>query len=278
MYVKLFDRMIKSSVWDESATTRIAWVTMLLLSDQDGTVYGTPTALARSANLTVEQMTTALEIFQNPDACSTSTGDDGRRVLQIAPNQWHVVNYSKYREMADASVQREQTRIRVQNYRKRKDVTPGNVTVTPVTVGNGQKRQAEAEAEANLSDPADPHPSKDGHDAMDVFAHWQKVHGYAKAKLDDKRRAMINRILRKYTVADCCKAIDGCAKSSYHMGENPAGKKYNGIDLILRDGAHVDQFMATDDNPPEPKPMQFPEARRMTASELALSKLGGWSE
>ena len=112
---------------------------------------------------------------------------------------------------------------------------------------------------APVSDPTDPHPSKDGQDAVRIFEHWQSVHGYHRAKLDDKRRAMINRILRKYTVEDCCKAIDGCAKSAYHMGENPTGRKYNRLDLVLRDGSHVDQFMAMDDLPPEPR---FPEAKR----------------
>ena len=38
------------------------------------------------------------------------------------------------------------------------------------------------------------------------------------------------------------KAIDGCSKSSYHMGQNDKGTKYNNLSLICRDGDKLEQF------------------------------------
>jgi hypothetical protein len=37
-------------------------------------------------------------------------------------------------------------------------------------------------------------------------------------------------------------AISGCAMSDWHMGDNPRGKKYDDIELILRDSAHIERF------------------------------------
>ena len=45
-------------------------------------------------------------------------------------------------------------------------------------------------------------------------------------------------------VLDACKdAIRGVTYSSWHMGHNPQGKKYDDIELILRDEKHIEMFL-----------------------------------
>lgn len=77
-----------------------------------------------------------------------------------------------------------------------------------------------------------------------IFAHWQAVHGHAKAKLDPKRARAIDRALKLgYTVAQLQDCITGYTHSSYHMGTDPRsnGTRYDDIELFFRDAAHIDR-------------------------------------
>lgn len=88
----------------------------------------------------------------------------------------------------------------------------------------------------------------------EVFLFWREMMNHPRAVLDAKRKKLIEaRMKDGYSVADLCKAIRGCAKSAWHMGHNDNGTKYDGLDLILRDGGKVDKFVAMDDSPPSPQ-------------------------
>jgi hypothetical protein len=77
--------------------------------------------------------------------------------------------------------------------------------------------------------------------AVAVFDHWARTFsktGVA-AKRDTaagrKRLAQLAARLRDgYTVDQLKLAIDGCAKSPWHRGENPEGKVYDDLELICR--------------------------------------------
>lgn len=87
----------------------------------------------------------------------------------------------------------------------------------------------------------------------DIFDCWRDVMESPRSVLDEKRRKVIeSRLKDGYSPEDICKAIRGCRKSHFHMGQNDKGTKYNGIDLICRSAEHVDRFMTFDDNPPKP--------------------------
>jgi hypothetical protein len=60
--------------------------------------------------------------------------------------------------------------------------------------------------------------------------------------LSDKRRSKISRALNDYGLQTCLDAITGCAMSDWHMGDNPRGKRYDDLELILRDSAHIERF------------------------------------
>ncbi len=77
-----------------------------------------------------------------------------------------------------------------------------------------------------------------------IFHYWTHIHQKRTSTvLDPKRVARIEWALKHYSVVDIRKAIRGCALSPWHMGHNPRNKKYNDIELILRDASHVDQFI-----------------------------------
>lgn len=63
-----------------------------------------------------------------------------------------------------------------------------------------------------------------------------------KPRLDDKRRKCIERAIRDYGVDVCMDAVRGCSLSDWHMGNNPQGKRYDDITLILRNADKIEKF------------------------------------
>lgn len=75
-----------------------------------------------------------------------------------------------------------------------------------------------------------------------LVLHYQSYH--PKARAGDKERAKIRARLREgYTVEELKIAIDGCHVSPYHSGNNDDGRKYQNLELILRDATKVNQFI-----------------------------------
>lgn len=77
-----------------------------------------------------------------------------------------------------------------------------------------------------------------------VFDHWVTVMGKQsnRTKLTDERRKKIIARLNDYPVEDLITAIDGCASSSFHMGDNPEGAMHNSLELIFRNGDKLEAF------------------------------------
>ena len=143
-----------------------------------------------------------------------------------------------------------------------------NVTVTPPEKEKETKKETKKEKETE---------EKQKHIAV-VFDYWKSVMGSSRAVLDVKRKRAIGSMLDNgYTAEDLCRAIDGCSKSSFHMGLNDKGMKYNGIDLIMRSAEYVDRFIGYCLNPPKPtgKQAQVEAINRIAVDEFVNSDLGG---
>lgn len=98
-------------------------------------------------------------------------------------------------------------------------------------------------------------PKRD--DAAEVFEYWKAVMGSGRSVLDSKRRKLIEaRIVEGATTQELKRAIDGCKASAFHQGENDRRTKYSTIELICRDRAKVEQFVALIERPVAAKPGQ----------------------
>lgn len=83
-----------------------------------------------------------------------------------------------------------------------------------------------------------------------LFEFWKTELNHPRAKLDQKRKQKIHARLKDgYSLDDIKTAILGCRASPYHQGENDRGALYDDIELICRDGKHVDQFIKLAQNP-----------------------------
>lgn len=98
MFAKIFASILDSSVWDEPPTTRIVWITMLLMADEDGFVKGVESAVARRARVSKQECREALLVLAAPDVESQDQDYGGRRIEKVEGG-WMVLNYKKYREM-----------------------------------------------------------------------------------------------------------------------------------------------------------------------------------
>ena len=81
-------------------------------------------------------------------------------------------------------------------------------------------------------------------EAESLVSLWIETMG--KSRISDKRKkdlqALVNRKLKDFSHQELSNAILGCAKSDYHMGNNPNGKKYNDLELIFRNSQKIENF------------------------------------
>ena len=120
MYSKLFASLLTSSVWDTDIETRVVWITLLALKDQDGFArVATVEGLARLARVTPEGAAKAVDILTAPDPDSSDPEHDGRRI-ERAPGGWIVLNAKKYDALGSEQHRREKNAEYVRKHRERK--------------------------------------------------------------------------------------------------------------------------------------------------------------
>lgn len=114
-------------------------------------------------------------------------------------------------------------------------------------LSSSQKREPDATLELELDKPGEPPPS-----LAAVFEHWKAKTGYRRAKLTPKRaRAVRNRLRDGYSVEELRRAVDGCLVTPHNAGQNERGERYDDLELICRDGEHVERFMRNAGAPPK---------------------------
>ena len=180
-YTKLFNSIVTSTIWTEDDKTRIVWITMLALADQNGEVQSSIPGLARLAGVAIADVEAALEKFLSPDAYSRTPDNDGRRIAKIEGG-WELLNHAKYRRMASLADQRDSNAKRQQRHRDRNaPVTHSNASVTVET----DIADAEAKADAEVI----PHTKKKAAGAVLPFPeNWSTVRKQAMRDWIDYKR------------------------------------------------------------------------------------------
>lgn len=144
MYNKLFTKIVDSSIWLEPTPTRLLWMMLIAVMDEDGFCqFASAANVAHRARLSVEETEQALAKLESPDANSGDGDNEGRRIEKV-PGGWIVLNAGKYRKLVTREVEREKTRLRVAAHReKQRAATQGNAGVTQC---NGAVTPSEASA------------------------------------------------------------------------------------------------------------------------------------
>lgn len=74
-------------------------------------------------------------------------------------------------------------------------------------------------------------------DVQAVWNAWITATGRSRSKLDDKRRRLIHVRLNQFSVDDLVAAVRGWKHDPW-----PDRVRQNGIEILLRDGAHIEKF------------------------------------
>jgi hypothetical protein len=124
MYNKLFTKILDSTIWLESDRTRLVWITLLAVMDEDGYCQlASPANVANRAAVPLEDTKVALAILEAPDPDSSDPDNEGRRIEKV-PGGWIVLNAQKYRETVTRIEVKNGNRMRVKRYRQRNEGLP----------------------------------------------------------------------------------------------------------------------------------------------------------
>lgn len=239
-FVVIDAEILSSSIWSEPPHVKLVWLTLLILCDTEGYVGASIPGIANAAGVTLQQAEDAVEKLQQPDKHSRTKSFEGRR---LAPDDrgWKVLNFMEHVDRL--STERRKARERVRRWRernaKKQESADRNVTVRPENREQraGSREQVENGKKTALVEP-------DGSPIPQVFAYWQKVMEHPTSKLTgDRRRKVKARLAEGYTLDDLKAAVDGCKATAWNMGANPEGKVWDDLELICRDGKHVETFM-----------------------------------
>lgn len=148
-WTKLYESIVRSSVWSEDDKTRIMWITMMASADQFGHVTGSIPGMAAIARMTIAEAKKAINKLCGPDPYSQTPDKQGAR-LTIADGGWDIVNHAKYRNSADPERRRQQNRDAQERYRnKAKNADSKQIVSNSKHDVSENKHIAEAEAEAD---------------------------------------------------------------------------------------------------------------------------------
>lgn len=245
MYAKVFRSIFDGSLYGQFEAT-IVFLAMLVLADKDGTVDMTAEKIAAECGYPLDIVNRGIAELEKPDPRSRTPDEDGRRIvtLHAAGWGWHIVNYSKYREIRSTDERREYFRLKKQEQRAAKKDSPQCPQVSTA------RHPSEADSVSHSEAVSKKKPMSAPQTVVEVFEHWKSVHKHPSAKLDAKRQKLIAAALISYSVADLCQSITGYRNSPHHMGQNDKATIYDDIELMLRDAKHIDAGMKFGSAPP----------------------------
>jgi hypothetical protein len=147
---------------------------------------------------------------------------------------------------------------RVQSKSKYPEI-PSDQQKSTVVHGESQNKTALVGGEVEGEDVTSVKPVASD-EATIVFEFWRTTMNHPKAAFDEKRKKLIKARLKEYSIEDLKAAIRGCSFCPHNMGKNENQTRYDGLDLILRDAAHIDRFMAIKPTSTDGKPVRLDSA------------------
>ena len=248
MYSKLFASLLTSSVWDTDIETRVVWITLLALKDQDGFArVATVEGLARLARVSVEGAEKAVKILTGPDPDSSDPEHDGRRI-ERAPGGWVVLNAKKYDALGSAQHRRETVRVNVANYRARKrEQAECNQSVitcnqalshidTDIDISTGTPESTMPGLPSNPA-PATPKAEPEAPDVTAAFEAYRTAI-QPKARLLPAARDKIKRRLNTYSLDELLQAVSNFAADAWYMQHNA----HRGAAWFFHSDDRIEQF------------------------------------
>jgi len=116
MYGKFFASTFTGSMLGAGVHVFAVWG-YVIANEKFGEVELNPALLAALLGSDAATMRTAIEYLCLPDPASRSSVEDGRRLMQLGPYRFQVVNHTIYQQLKNEEDRREYERTRKQEYR-----------------------------------------------------------------------------------------------------------------------------------------------------------------
>lgn len=78
----------------------------------------------------------------------------------------------------------------------------------------------------------------------EVFEHWRETSGHARADLTSDRKTKIRARLKRFSVDDLKRAIDGACANPFYLGDNDRGQRYDFPETIFKSDSATEKHMA----------------------------------
>jgi hypothetical protein len=104
-YTPLFDSLLSGTLYGRWPHTGV-WACLLSRATREGRIDEVPKSLADAIGIPVDLLLECINDFMQPDPCSRTATNDGRRLELIDPERpwgWRIINHGKYREKARKS-------------------------------------------------------------------------------------------------------------------------------------------------------------------------------
>jgi len=152
MYGKIFESMFDGTL-TEDWQALITFQQMIILSDADGVVDMTPSAITRRTGIPIEHINAGIVSLELDDPYSRTPDHNGKRIIRLddhRPWGWFIVNHEKYKLIQNAEDKRQQARNR-----KRKQREKESQDVTPCHAPSRMSRHTDTDTDTDkrLSDP-----------------------------------------------------------------------------------------------------------------------------
>lgn len=220
-----------------SLAARGAYITLLCYCWREGSIPADTAKLARLCNV---DSSTMAELMAELSPCfSSAIGEPSRLInLRLHEERKKQECYRKERALAGQKGAEKRWKAARKSVQKQVDAAQDSLAKVLPMAKNGSSSSS-----SSTNKNTDGKPSE-SESVKEVFAYWQSRLDHPGAKLTaERKRKIVNRLEDGYTLEQIKTAIDGCASSPFHRGDNDRHQRYDDIELICRNGTKLESFI-----------------------------------
>lgn len=204
MYGKIFDDIYCSSI-AEDYLTRLVFMDLIVLSDDEGYIDKTQESIARITNVPLELVRNAITRLEQPDPRSRRTNQEGRRIVRLDAHRdwgWKIVNKEAWKSIASSEDRKIQNREAQRRHRTMSASVSNSKHKSAMSAHTDKDKDTDKE-ETTLSC-----STSFRKDSCDVLAYLNQKAGRSYRAVDENIKLIMARLKSGATVEDCKRIVD----------------------------------------------------------------------
>lgn len=239
-YTKIYGRkLLTSSIWREDTETKIIWITLLAMANEDGIVDCWIPGVSAMSGIDMNKTEEVLTRLTEPDKYSRTTANEGRRIEYTDVNGTNcirILNHELYRGFQSKKQAKDAERQRKRRERDKRDMSQvsRDVTVTSrdIALNTNTNTNTNLCLTTNVVKQINPQIKSD---VQKVFNAWKSAFRPA-SRLTDSRKAVIQTRLKSFSADDLVLAIEHLAHDPWRHEQ----ASRNELTAVLRNDDKVE--------------------------------------